>query len=397
MHRRSVRILAAVAVLLPLAASPADAPAPAAPVSLMPIATPKPNLPDTACAQRLSGWVELDFAVLPDGKVADVKVAKAQPAGLFDAAATEAVAGRLYPPQAAPVKLHERLVLTFADCRAEQLKAVADLPAGFTLSPQECVALAAEGRAAGDRFQPIDSGRAILGGTVAQVYAAPSAGCPVVGKTLKPGARWRAHVEHNGFSLISPPKAEEATAVWVRSNTLKDVEVPGLAGAPPPAQAVPVSLPPPAPAATLAAAPAAATTPPAASADLQQLLALHDAALRAHLAGDVETLVAAEDHEFVQATRGAVARPDRAARKAQLGGYLKKTRFSVYRDQIPPIAKVSADGTLGWVIAQVEARGQQTGPDGTPEPLEFVSAWVELYEKRNGRWVAVGNVSNFKR
>ena len=382
MYRRSVRILAAVAALLPLAAGSADAPAPA-PVPLVPIATPRPNLPDTACQQRLSGWVELDFAVLPDGKVADARVARSQPTGLFDAAAVEAVSARLYPPQAAPVKIRERLVMTFADCRADQLKATAEVPAGFALSPQECVALATEARTGGDRFEPIDSGRAILAGAVAQVYAAPNAGCPVVGKTLKAGARWRAHVEYNGFSLISPPKAEEAAAVWVRSNTLKDVEVPGFASpAPTAAVAVPVSLP---------------ATPAAASADLQQLLALHDNVLRGHLSGNVDLVLGPDDSEFVQATRGAVAKSDRAARKAQLAAYLKKTRFTVYRDQVPPLAKVSADGTLGWVVAQVEAKGEQAGPDGSAEPLEFVSAWVELYEKRNGRWVAAGNVSNFKR
>lgn len=391
MYRRSVRVLAAAAALLPFAAWPADATAPAAPVALMPIASPRPNLPDTACAQRLSGWVDVDFAVLPDGKVADARVAKSQPAGLFDAAASEAVAGRVYPPQAAPVKLHERLVMTFADCRAEQLKATAELPAGFTMAAQDCVALAAEARAGGDRFEPIESGRAILGGTVAQVYAAPNAGCPVVGKTLKAGARWRAHVEYNGFSLIGPPKADESTAVWVRSNALKDVEVPGLApvasATPPPAAAAPV----------LAAPSASASASAAASADLQQLLALHDNVLRGHLTGNADLALGTDEGEFIQANRGAVARSDRAARKAQLAAYLKKTRFTAYRDQVPPIAKVSADGTLGWVVAQVEARGEQTGPDGTAEPLEFVSAWVELYEKRNGRWVATGNVSTFRR
>jgi hypothetical protein len=48
------------------------------------------------------------------------------------------------------------------------------------------------------------------------------------------------------------------------------------------------------------------------------------------------------------------------------------------------------------VIVQVEAKGEQTQPDGTVAPLEFVSSWISLYEKRNGRWVGIGNVSNFK-
>ena len=84
------------------------------------------------------------------------------------------------------------------------------------------------------------------------------------------------------------------------------------------------------------------------------------------------------------------------ARRERLGPYLQQTRFSKYADKVPPIVKVSSDGSLGWVIVQVEARGEQTTSTGAVESLEFVSAWIELYEKRNGRWVRVGNVSNFK-
>jgi hypothetical protein len=56
---------------------------------------------------------------------------------------------------------------------------------------------------------------------------------------------------------------------------------------------------------------------------------------------------------------------------------------------------VSRDGTLGWVVVQVEAKGVQQTAGGT-EPIGFVCAWIELYEKRDGRWYRVGNVSNFR-
>ena len=35
-------------------------------------------------------------------------------------------------------------------------------------------------------------------------------------------------------------------------------------------------------------------------------------------------------------------------------------------------------------------------PDGTEQPTRFVSARIELYKKRAGDWVTVGNVSNFR-
>ena len=124
---------------------------------------------------------------------------------------------------------------------------------------------------------------------------------------------------------------------------------------------------------------------------------MHEEALVAHRESNVERLLGAEPSaEFVVANRGAITYPTIEERRSGLGSYLQRTRFSVYRDQVPPIVKISADGTLGWVIAQVEAKGVQTTDAGTTQPLQFVSAWIELYEKRSGRWVAVGNVSNFK-
>jgi hypothetical protein len=140
----------------------------------------------------------------------------------------------------------------------------------------------------------------------------------------------------------------------------------------------------------------ASSTVPRDSGDADRLLALHEEGLRAHRESDVDLLLRAEEDRYTVSSNGAVSHPNRDQRRRFLGPYLESTRFSVYRDQIPPVVQVSADGSLGWVIAQIEAKGEQTAPDGKVEPLEFVSSWIELYEKRGGRWIRVGNVSNFK-
>jgi hypothetical protein len=57
---------------------------------------------------------------------------------------------------------------------------------------------------------------------------------------------------------------------------------------------------------------------------------------------------------------------------------------------------VSADGSLGWLIAQVEVIGERKNADGSSEPINDIFAWIELYEKRSGRWTGVGNVSNVR-
>jgi hypothetical protein len=125
--------------------------------------------------------------------------------------------------------------------------------------------------------------------------------------------------------------------------------------------------------------------------DRAQLLELHEKALRAHREQSIEMLLEDEVDDYVVASRGEIHTPPKNDRKANMGPYLRRTMFSSYADTREPIVKVSADGTLGWVIVRIAARGVQEG-----EPLEFTSAWIELYEKRNGRWLRVGNVSNFK-
>ena len=130
------------------------------------------------------------------------------------------------------------------------------------------------------------------------------------------------------------------------------------------------------------------------------LLALHREVLEAHLASDVDRLLGSgypRVDDFVMAGRGEVSFPTREQMRARLGPYLASTRFDTYRDAVPPVVRVSRDGTMGWVIAQVEASGmQRSDPDRPEEPLSFICAWIELYEKREGRWAAVGNVSSFK-
>lgn len=130
--------------------------------------------------------------------------------------------------------------------------------------------------------------------------------------------------------------------------------------------------------------------------EIEQLLALHQKVLEAHLKSDVDILLEDESNEYVIANRGSVTHPAKEARRQRLGAYLQATHFEEYRDEIPPVVTISQDGTLGWLVVQVYARGLQTTADGTAVPLQFVSAWIELYEKQDGRWLRTGNVSNFK-
>jgi hypothetical protein len=134
----------------------------------------------------------------------------------------------------------------------------------------------------------------------------------------------------------------------------------------------------------------------ATASDEAALRARHAKGIQAHRESNPGLLFEDASEDFIEANRGAITRPTIEERRARFAAYLGSTTFSEYRDLVEPVVKVSKDGTLGWVIVQVQARGVRTTGNGKKEPLEFVGAWIELYEKREGRWVSVGNVSNFK-
>ena len=130
--------------------------------------------------------------------------------------------------------------------------------------------------------------------------------------------------------------------------------------------------------------------------DVSQLLAAHQQVIQAHLNKDLATWLDGEADEYLSANRGEIMYPTKAERAAMRQPYLAQTEFSEYRDLMPPVVRVSADGTLGWVIAQIQAIGVRTMPDGQEIAFDAVWAWIELYEKIDGRWLCTGNVSNAK-
>jgi hypothetical protein len=130
--------------------------------------------------------------------------------------------------------------------------------------------------------------------------------------------------------------------------------------------------------------------------DAALLLEMHREVLEAHRARDVTRLLAAEPDEIVTVGRGEVSWSNKKDRIPMFERYLGSTEFTKYRDMIDPVVRVSDDGTLGWVIVQVEIAGVRTSEDGVREKFESQWGWIELYEKRDGRWYRTGTVSNRK-
>lgn len=130
--------------------------------------------------------------------------------------------------------------------------------------------------------------------------------------------------------------------------------------------------------------------------DTAALLVMHREILDAHMARDAARLLAPEPDTIVTVSRGEVSFSTKRERMKRFERYFDTTEFTAYRDVLDPVVRVSADGTLGWVIVQVEIAGTRAGEDGERIPFESVWGWIELYEKRDGRWYRTGTVSNRK-
>ena len=75
-----------------------------------------PKFPDVARQRGIDGWVDVEFTVGTDGRVSDAAVVAAQPAGIFDKAALDAVSRWRYQPvvrEGQPVSESVRVRLRF--------------------------------------------------------------------------------------------------------------------------------------------------------------------------------------------------------------------------------------------------------------------------------------------
>ena len=128
----------------------------------------------------------------------------------------------------------------------------------------------------------------------------------------------------------------------------------------------------------------------------RSLLAVHEAGNRAHIETDVAALLENAADEFIAVASGQIYPQSKADVEAFFAGYFDGATYTEYADTEPPIVRVSDDGTMGWVINRLRASRTQLDADGVPQLREFVYAGVMLFEKRDGKWLRVGNVSTFE-
>jgi hypothetical protein len=128
--------------------------------------------------------------------------------------------------------------------------------------------------------------------------------------------------------------------------------------------------------------------------DLAALAALHRGAIDAHGTSDVTRLADGEFDRSTVARRGELVETTREALVARLGPYLRSIRFARYEDVRVPVIAVSNDGSLGWIVCEIEAEGLEVAPQGRGTRVAYAFSWIETANKREGRWLRNGNASS---
>ena len=136
------------------------------------------------------------------------------------------------------------------------------------------------------------------------------------------------------------------------------------------------------------------------SADLEkekaELLRLHKMDREAHFKTDVAALLADAPEEFISVGRGKINRSSKEDVRKMFTGYFRDAKYYEWDDVEEPIVRVSNDGSMAWMITRTKVRRVQKSADGAEKEEKFVYAGIMTYEKRDGRWVRVANVSTFE-
>ena len=127
--------------------------------------------------------------------------------------------------------------------------------------------------------------------------------------------------------------------------------------------------------------------------DRAELLRLHELARTAHLDKRPDLMVASFADTLLDISGGVVSPRTREQNRARFQRYFDRVSFQQWDDIAPPRIRISPDGRMAYVVVQKSVR--LTSQDGAraPQAEHTVFAWVEIYEKRGGKWMLMAVAS----
>ena len=125
----------------------------------------------------------------------------------------------------------------------------------------------------------------------------------------------------------------------------------------------------------------------------EELLKVHHTDRQAHFQTDANLILRHAADEFIAVSSGKVSRSTREEVKRFFEGYFKNAKYYEWDDLEPPIIKISNDASMAWMIVRIKVSRTE---GVTQKQTSFVYAGIMTYEKKNGKWVRVANVSTFE-
>lgn len=124
--------------------------------------------------------------------------------------------------------------------------------------------------------------------------------------------------------------------------------------------------------------------------------AILDTGRKAHLTGDAALLVANLDETVVEVSRGTKQVRSRDEIEAFFRQTFDTVDYSTWEDIEPPTIRISADGTMAWVVRSVYAELEVVGTSERPaRSMDFTSVYTSTYELRDGKWKMTSVTSTF--
>ncbi len=127
-----------------------------------------------------------------------------------------------------------------------------------------------------------------------------------------------------------------------------------------------------------------------------ELLKVHQTDREAHFKTDVEMLLRHSADEFISVSSGRIDRSTRRAIREFFEGYFKNAKYYEWDDLEPPVIRISRDASMAWMIVRTKVRRTQKDDAGAERERQFVYAGIMTYEKQNGKWIRIANVSTFE-
>lgn len=97
--------------------------------------------------------------------------------------------------------------------------------------------------------------------------------------------------------------------------------------------------------------------------------------------------------DFIAVSNGDISHASRQDVQDMFNQLFDRATYHEWDDLEAPIVRVSDDASMAWMIVRLRARRTQSDASGSKTERSFVYAGIMTYEKQDGKWVRIANVT----